>query len=212
MNWSSFAGIGAVFAIALSACSTTESGGVTYDSNAGTTIVTGRQMTVQPLVGPVRTLFLKAEISPGQTGLYLVVFYLSVNGWLSADHVLDSDGHTIEGFRGPDESFNVKYGQVTKEIYYIPLTRRYLEAHRNSGINVSLEGPNGAVTATQPPSYVGGFISDLDATQDRLHGVVIVKELLPGRPEPTPKHSYRHTPLPGVRPYHRRRPERTAAG
>ena len=192
MNRSCFAAMGAVFAIALSACSTTESGGTTYDSEARTTIVTGRQTTVQPLVGPVRTYFLKAEISPGQTGLYLVVLYLSVNGWLSADHVKDSEGHTIEGFRGADESFNIKYGEVTKEIYYIPLTRGYLEAHRNSGINVSLQGLNGAVTATQPASFVGGFLSDLDATEDRLHGVVIVKELIPARPEPTPERSYRH--------------------
>jgi hypothetical protein len=207
MNWNCFAAMGAVFVIALSACSTTESGGVTYDSNARSTIVTGRQMTVQPLAGPVRTYFLKAEISPGQTGVYLVVLYLSVSGWLSADHVLDSDGSRLEGFRGADESFNVKYGQVTKEVYYIPLTRPYLEAHRNSGINVSLLGPNGLVTATQPPSFVGGFLSDLDATQDRLHGVVIVKQLIPGRPALTPQHSYRHKSPPGVRHYHRRRPE-----
>jgi hypothetical protein len=89
MNWSSFAGIGAVFAAALSACSTTEPGKVSYDSDARTTIVTGRQTTIQPLTGPVRTLFLKAEISPGETGLYLVVLYFSIDGWLSVDHVWD---------------------------------------------------------------------------------------------------------------------------
>jgi len=47
--------------IALSVCSTTESGGFTYDSDAHTTIVKGRQTTVQPLADAVRTLFLKAE-------------------------------------------------------------------------------------------------------------------------------------------------------
>jgi hypothetical protein len=199
MNWNNLSLLGVCSALILSGCTTTKPGKVAYDSKAKATVVTGKETTVSPLSGPVRTSFLKAEISPGQTGLYLVVLYLSVSGWLSADHVLDSDGHTIEGFRGADESFNIKYGQVTKEIYYIPLTRRYLEAHRKSGINVSLQGPNGAVTATQPPSFVGGFLSDLDATQDRLHSVVIVKQLIPGRPEPTPKHSYRHKSLPGVR-------------
>jgi hypothetical protein len=207
MTSTSFAIVGAAFAIASSGCTTIKSGEVTYDSDSRTTVVTGKQTTVSPLAGPVRTLFLKAEISPGQTGLYLVVLYLSVNGWLSADHVLDSDGHRMEGFRGADESFNIQYGQVTKEIYYIPLTRSYLEAHRSSGINVSLQGPNGAVTATQPPSFVGGFLSDLDATQDRLNGVVIVKQLIPGRPEATPKRSYRYKSFPGVRHHHRPRPE-----
>jgi hypothetical protein len=210
MNSTNFSVLWVCCAWILSGCTTTKPSNIAYDSKAKATIVTGKETTISPLSGPVRTYFLKAEISPGQTGLYLVVLYLSVNGWLSADHVLDSDGHTIEGFRGADESFNIKYGQVTKEIYYIPLTRRYLEAHRNSGINVSLQGPNGAVTATQPPSFVGGFLSDLDATQDRLHGVVIVKRLIPGRPEPTPKHSYRHKSLSDVQYYHGHRPESLA--
>ena len=157
------------------------SGGVTYDSDSRTTIVTGKEMTVSPLAGPVRTYFLKAEISPSQTGLYLVVLYLSVNGRLSADHVLDSDGQTMQGFRGADESVNIKYGQVTKEIYYIPLTRRYLEQHRNSGINFRLRGANRTLAATQPATFVQGFLASLDSTQKRLAGEVIVKKLIPER-------------------------------
>jgi hypothetical protein len=148
--------------IALSGCTTTQSGGVAYDSEAQTTIVTGRQTTVSPLAGPVRTYFLKAEISPGETGLYFVVLYLSVNGWLSADHVLDSDGHTIQGFRGADESFDIKYGQVTKEIYYIPLSRSYLEAHRNSVIDFRLRGANWTLAATHPATLVQVFLASLD--------------------------------------------------
>jgi hypothetical protein len=175
MTSTSFAIVGVALAIAISGCTTIKSGGVTYDSDSRTTIVTGKETTISPLAGPVRTLFLKAEISPGETGLYLVVLYLSVNGWLSADHVSDSDGHKFEGFRGADESFDLKYGRVTKEIYYIPLTRGYLEAHRKSGINFSLQGPNGAVAATQPASLVGRFLSDLDAAKDRLHRLVIVR-------------------------------------
>jgi hypothetical protein len=178
MNWSCFAALSVVFATALSACSTTESGGVAYDSNAETTIVTGRQTTIQPLAGPVRTYFLKAEISPGQTDLYLVVLYLSVNGWLSAGQVSDSDGQTIQGFRGADESFDIKYGRVTKEIYYIPLTRRYLEQHRNSGIDFRLRGATGTLVATQPAAFVQGFLASLDSTQKRLAGEVIVKKLI----------------------------------
>jgi len=168
------AGVG----IALAGCTTTESGGVAYDSEAQATIVTGRQTTVSPLAGPVRTYFLKAEISPGETGLYFVVLYLSVNGWLSADHVLDSDGHTIQGFRGADESFDIKYGQVTKEIYYIPLSRSYLEAHRNSGIDFRLSGANVTLAAGEPATFVQGFLANLDSTQKRLAGEVIVKKLI----------------------------------
>jgi hypothetical protein len=187
MTSTSFAIVGAAFAIAISGCTTIKSGGVTYDSDSRTTIVTGKETTVSPLAGPVRTLFLKAEISPGETGFYLVVLYLSVNGWLSADHVSDSDGHKFEGFRGADESFDLKYGRVTKEIYYIPLTRRYLEAHRKSGINLRLEGPNGVVSATQPASFVRGFLADLDATRKQLAAREIpVKGLMAGRSKPGP--------------------------
>ena len=183
MNWSFFAGLAVVFATTFSACSTSQSGRVTYDSGAGTTIVTGRQTTIQPLAGPVRILFLKAEISPGQTGLYLVVLYLSVNGWLSADKVVDSDGHTFEGLRGTDESIDVKYDRITKEIYYIPVTRKYLEQHRDSGINLHLQGAKGTLAATQPATFVQGFLASLDATQERLANKVIVKKLIPVAPK-----------------------------
>jgi hypothetical protein len=176
------AAIAAAIAIIVSGCTTTKSGEVTYDSDSRTTIVTGKETTIAPLAGPVRTLFLKAEISPGETGLYLVVLYLSANGWLSADHVLDADGQKIEGFRGSDESFNIRYSRVTKEIYYIPLTRRYLETHRESGLSFRLEGPNGSLIATQPASSVGGFLSDLDATTKKLAaGEVVMKKLIAAR-------------------------------
>ena len=83
---------GAALAMIVSGCTTVRSGGVTYDSESQATIVTGKETTISPLAGAVRTMFLKAEISPGETGLYLVLLYLSSNGWLSADHVLDADG------------------------------------------------------------------------------------------------------------------------
>jgi hypothetical protein len=187
MTSTSFAIVGAAFAIAISGCASIKSGGVTYDSDSRTTIVTGKETTISPLAGAVRTLFLKAEISPSETGLYLVVLYLSVDGRLSADRVVDSDGHTLEGFRGADETFDVRFGHVTKEIYYIPLTRRYLEGHRQSGINLRLSGPNGVVAATQPASFVGGFLADLDATKKQLATrEVTVKGLIAGRSKPGP--------------------------
>ena len=153
--------------ITLSGFTTIKSGGVTFDSKSRTTIVTGKETTVSPLTGPVRTYFLKAEISPRQTGLYLVILYLSTDGWLSADKVLDSDGHTFEGLRGADESFDDKYTRITKEIYYIPLTRRYLERHRNSGINFRLRGANGTLSANQPATFVQGFLASLNSTQKK---------------------------------------------
>jgi hypothetical protein len=176
MKFAVFAAIAAGFAIAISGCTTIKSGGVTYDSMSRTTIVTGKETTISPLAGPVRTLFLKAEISPGGTGLYLVVLYLSVDGWLYAARVVDSDGHRLEGFRGADESFDVQSGHVTKEIYYIPLTRRYLEAHRRSGINLRLTGAKGVVAASQPASFVGDFLTTLDATKTKLFGEGMVKK------------------------------------
>jgi hypothetical protein len=165
MNWSSFAGIGAVFAAALSACSTTESGKVSYDPDARTTIVTGRQTTIQPLTGPVRTLFLKAEISPGDTGLYLVVLYFSIDGWLSVDHVWDSSGTKLKGLEGGNETISTEFNQVTKEIFYIPLTRRYLEAHRRSGLSIFLGGKKTVLAASQPARFVDEFLTDLDNTK-----------------------------------------------
>jgi hypothetical protein len=181
MKFAVFAAIAA--ALAVSGCTTIKSGGVTYDSKSRTTIVTGKETTISPLAGPVRTLFLKAEISPGETGLYLVVLYLSVNGWLSADKVWDSDGHRLEGLRGSEERFDIKNGHVTKEIYYIPLTRPYLEAHRKSGINIRLQGAKGAVAATQSGSFVSGFLTSFDATKKKLNGEVTVKQLIPDHPK-----------------------------
>jgi hypothetical protein len=164
-------------AAALSACTTTETGGTTYDPKAGTTIVTGRQTTIAPLAGSVRTIFLKAEMAPADTELYLVVLYLSTKGWLSADQVRDSSGVKLQGFIGQDETIPVQYGQVTKEIYYIPLSRRYLENHRKSGIEIRLKGPNGTVIATQPPIFVTRFLADVDAAKTKRYGEVIVKKL-----------------------------------
>ncbi|MBV9878399.1 MAG: hypothetical protein JO025_26950 [Verrucomicrobia bacterium] len=183
MKFAVFAAIAAALAIAVSGCTTVKSGGVTYDSMSRTTIVTGKETTISPLAGPVKTLFLKAEISPGETGLYLVVLYLSVNGWLSADKVWDSDGHRLEGLRGSEESFNVQNGKVTKEIYYIPLTRPYLEAHRKSGINIRLQGAKGSLTATQSGSSVSGFLTSFDAAKKKLNGEVTVKKLVPDHPK-----------------------------
>jgi hypothetical protein len=183
MKFAVFAPIAAALAMAVCGCTTTKSGGVTYDSMSRTTIVTGNETTISPLAGPVKTLFLKAEISHGETGLYLVVLYLSVNGWLAADKVWDSDGHRLEGLRGSEESFDVKNGKVTKEIYYIPLTRPYLEAHRKSGINIRLQGAKGAVAATQSGSSVSGFLTSFDATKKKLNGKVTVKELVPDHPK-----------------------------
>jgi hypothetical protein len=162
-------------AAALSACTTTETGRTTYDPGAATTIVTGRQTTIAPLAGAVRTIFLKAEIAPGDTELYLVVLYLSTKGWLSADQVWDSSGQKLRGFVGQNETIAIQYGQVTKEIYYVPLTRRYLENHRKSGIEIHLKGPNGTLVATQPPTSVSGFLADVDAVKAK--GQVIVKKL-----------------------------------
>lgn len=190
MKWTCFAAIGAVFAAALSACSTTESGRVTYDSEARTTIVTGRQTTVQPLTGSVRTLFLKAEISPGQTGLYLVVLYLSIDGWLSANHVWDSSGTKLEGLEGNYETIPTEFNQVTKEIFYIPLTRRYLEAHRRSGFNIFLGGTKNVLAASQPASFVDEFLTSLDNTKRKLRGEVIVKGLIPSGPRPLQRNRY----------------------
>lgn len=184
MNLSPFAAIGAAVAIAFSGCTTTKSGSVAYDSNANTTIVNGKETTVAPLVGPVQTLFLKAEISPGKTGLYFVVLYLSVNGWLAPDRVLDSNGEKLQGFQGADETVDVQYGKVTKEIYYIPLTRQYLEAHRKSGINLRLTGPKGTLAVNQPGSFVTEFLTTLDATKRNLAGAVPpAKELITSRSE-----------------------------
>jgi len=186
MNWNCFAALGAAFAVAVPACTTTKSGGVTFDSASQTTIVTGKETTVSPLAGPVRTLFLKAEISPGETGLYLVVLYLSVDGWLSADRVVDTDGNTLRGYRGADQTFDIQFSHVTEEVYYIPLTRRYLEAHRHSGINLRLTGAKGTVAANQPASFVQDFLTNLHATQTRLAGEVSVKKLVATRSEPGP--------------------------
>jgi hypothetical protein len=164
-------------AAALSACTTTETGDTTYDPKAAMAIVTGRQTTIAPLMGAVRTIFLKAEMAPGDSELYLVVLYLSTKGWLSADQVRDSSGEKLQGFMGQNETIPIQYGQVTKEIYYIPLTRRYLENHRKSGIEIHLKGPNGTVVATQPPIFVSGFLADVDAVKAKRYGEVIVKKL-----------------------------------
>lgn len=165
-------------AAALSACTTTETGRTTYDPEAATTIVTGSQTTVAPLAGAVRTIFLKAEMAPGNSELYLVVLYLSTKGWLSADQVWDSSGVKLQGFAGQNETVPVQYGQVTKEIYYIPLTRRYLEHHRKSGLEIHLKGPNGTVVATQPPVFVSGFLAAVDAVKTKPRGEVRVKKLV----------------------------------
>jgi hypothetical protein len=183
VKWNSFVLPGLCSALILSGCSTTKPGEVTYDTEAKATIVTGKATTFSPLVGAVRTVFLKAEISPGDTGLYLVVLYLSADGWLSVDQVWDSSGAKLQGFRGSDESFSVKFGQITKEIYYIPLTPRYLEAHRESGINLRLQGARGTLAATQPAAFVQGFLANLDATQKRVAGEVTVKNLIPEPPK-----------------------------
>jgi hypothetical protein len=165
-------------AAALAACTTTETGRTTYDPEAGTAIVTGRQTTIAPLAGAVRTIFLKAEMAPADTELYLVVLYLSTKGWLSADQVWDSSGEKLRGFIGQNETIAIQYGQVTKEIYYIPLTRRYLENHRKSGIEIHLKGPNETVVATQPPIFVSGFLANVDAVKAKPPGEVIVKKLV----------------------------------
>jgi hypothetical protein len=104
MNLNNYALFGVYSALILSGCTTTKPGNVTYDPKAKTTIVTGKETTISPLVGALRTVFLKAEISPDNTGLYLVVLYLSSDGWLSADEVWDSSGAKMEGFRGSDVS------------------------------------------------------------------------------------------------------------
>ena len=165
-------------AAALSACTTTETGHTTYDPDAATTIVTGRQTTIAPLMGAVRTIFLKAEMAPGDSELYLVVLYLSAKGWLSADQVWDSSGKKLQAFMGQNETIPIQHGQVTKEIYYIPLTRHYLEKHRKSGIEIHLKGPTGTVVATQPPIFVTGFLADLDAVKGKRPSEMIVKKLV----------------------------------
>jgi hypothetical protein len=96
---------------------------------------------------------------------------------------VDSDGHTLQGFRGADETFDVRFGHVTKEIYYVPLTRRYLEAHRRSGINLRLTGAKGVVAAAQSASFVRDFLTTLDATKTKVPGQVIVKKLVATRSE-----------------------------
>jgi hypothetical protein len=183
MNVNHYALFGVYSALILSGCTTTKPGNVTYDPKAKTTIVTGKETTISPFVGAVRTIFLKAEISPGNTGLYLVVLYLSSDGWLSADQVWDSSGAKLQGFRGSDEKFPVKFGQVTKEIYYVPLSPHYLEAHRHSGISIRLQGAKGTLAAKQPATFVQGFLADLDATEKRVAGEVTVKNLIPESPK-----------------------------
>jgi hypothetical protein len=183
MNLNNYARFGVYSALILSGCTTMKPGNVTYDPKAETTIVTGKETTISPLVGAVRTVFLKAEISPSNTALYLVVLYLSSDGWLSADEVWDSSGAKLDGFRGSDEKFPIKFGQVTKEIYYIPLSPLYLEAHRKSGINLRLQGARGTFAATQPAAFVQGFLASLDATQKRVAGEVTVKKLIPEPPK-----------------------------
>ena len=82
----------------------------------------------------------------------------------------------VAGIDGQNETVPIQYGQVTKEIYYIPLTRRYLEKHRKSGIEVRLKGPNGTLVATQLPTFMG-FLADIDAVKAKPTGEVIVKKL-----------------------------------
>jgi hypothetical protein len=164
-------------AVALSACTTTDTGRTSYDHEAGTTIVTGKQTTIAPLAGAVRTIFLKAEMAPGDPELYLVVLYLSTNGWLSANQVWDASGKKLPGFMGQNETIPIHLGQVTKEIYYIPLTREYLEKHRKSGIEVQLKGPTGTLVATQAPIFISGFLANVDAVKGKPPDEVMAKKL-----------------------------------
>jgi hypothetical protein len=181
MKLKHFAALGAGFALAFSGCTTTKSGGAAYDAAAGATIVTGKQTTIAPLAGAVRTVFLKAEMSPSDTEFYLVVLYLSANGGLSAEEVRDSSGARFQALTGTNETIPIQFAQVTKEIYYIPLTRRYLEKHRRSGIEIRLKGPNGTVAATQSSSFVQGFLADVNAAKIKPAGEVIVKKLAQAR-------------------------------
>jgi hypothetical protein len=114
-------------------------------------------------------------MASGDTEMYLVVLYLSTNGWLSADQVWDSSGKKLQGFMGQSESIPIQYGQITKEIYYIPLSRRYLEKHRKSGVAIRIKGAKGTVIATQAPIFVTGFLAAVDAVKPK--GNVIVKKL-----------------------------------
>jgi len=136
----------------------------------------------------VRTLFLKAEISPGETGLYLVVLYLSVDGWLSADHVWDASGRKLVGLQGNNETVSMQFNQVTKEVYYIPLTRGYLEAHRRSGFRIFLGGSRSVIAASQSAQFVNDFLTSLDTTKRKLEGDVIVKKLIPSESRLVGKH------------------------
>jgi hypothetical protein len=84
----------------------------------------------------------------------------------------------LQGFTGQNEAIPIQYSQITKEIYYIPLTRRYLEKHQRSGIDIRLMGPKGTVIATQAPIFVQGFLANVDAVNRRPSGEVIVKKLV----------------------------------
>src|SRR5260370_7901466 len=99
MNRSKFIILCLCLAFVLSGCTTTQSGKTTYDPEARTTIVTGKESTLAPLMGAVRTIFLNAEISPGETGLYLLVLYLSVHRLFSPNILYHSSTTRLLRFR-----------------------------------------------------------------------------------------------------------------
>ncbi|QFY43224.1 hypothetical protein F6R98_11830 [Candidatus Methylospira mobilis] len=92
-------------------------------------------------------------------------YFLDITGyydgdWLGFDKAFDSSGkkfHALTVKHKPDCQLLCGYDEVLE----IELTRKYLDDHAQTGVNMRLYGPAGAASApfTLPAAYLQGFLN-----------------------------------------------------
>lgn len=159
----------AIYTVQASAAETIETV-ATYDSYAKATGIAADKFSVPDVGSFLSPAFAYAMLrgrvtDTGMESMELFIHYHDANGWKFFTSALDSEGNSLpvseidrqaQGTIGIDEQFSAS------------LTRPYLEAHKQNGLDIRFGGKYGFLTVKLPASYVQAFLEKLTTVEDSV--------------------------------------------
>lgn len=159
----------AVYAVQASATEGIETA-ATYDAYAKATGIAADKYKVPDVGSFLSPAFayaiLRGRVTDnGMESMELFIHYHDANGWKFFTSALDSEGNSLpvteidrqaQGAIGIDEQFSAS------------LTRPYLEAHKERGLDIRFGGKYGFLTVKLPASYVQAFLEKLTTVEDSV--------------------------------------------
>ena len=152
-----------------------------YDSYAKATGLATEKYNVPDVASFLDPAFafatLRANVSDaGTESMELLIYFRGTNGWKFFSSALDRDGKPLIVSQLDRQ---IEYGTVINEQFSASLTRPYLEAHQDSGLDIRFGGKYGNLTVKLPADYVRAFLTHLTKIEASVRDKIAAAKVAP---------------------------------